>query len=164
MISDELTQAFNDQIQQELQASMMYLGMASYLRDQNWDGFARFAETQSDEEKEHAMKIYHFMEEVNQRPVIPSLEKPQNEYDSVISVFEKALEQEKANSRSFNEIQEIANRNQDYQAQTLIQWFIDEQIEEENHIESILIQIRRLGGDEKFLFNVDQDLGAELGS
>lgn len=163
MISDELTKALNDQVQQELQASMMYLGMASYLRDENWDGFAQFAEDQAQEEREHAKRIYEFMNEVNKKVEFRSLEQPQNNYESVIAVFEEALEQEKANSQSFNKIQKIANRNDDFQAQTMIQWFIDEQIEEENHIESILDQIQRLEGDEKFLFNVDQDLGAELG-
>ncbi len=162
MISDELVEALNDQMKQEFQASAMYLGMGAFLREENWDGFARFCEDQSEEEREHGMKIYHFLDEVNKTIKVGSVDKPKKDYSTVIEVFEKALEQEQENTRAFNDIQEIARRNDDYQAQTMIQWFIDEQIEEENHIEDILIQIRRLGGDEKFLFAVDQELGAVI--
>lgn len=162
MISQELVEALNEQIGQELQASQMYLGMGAYLREKNWDGFAEFVEDQAEHEREHAMKIYGFLDDVDARIEIPGTEAPTKDFDNVIAVFETALEAEQNNTEAFRQIQEIADRNDDYHAQTLLDWFHDEQVEEENHIQKILIQIRRLGGDARFLFAVDQELAGGL--
>ncbi len=164
MISDELADALNEQFKTELEASALYLGMGAFFRRENWNGFAAFVEDQSAEEREHAMKIYHFLDEVGKDIEIPAIDAPKAEYDSVQAVFERALEAEQQNTENFHELQEILNRNNDNAANTLLQWFHDEQVEEENHIEDILVPIRRTDGDERFLNVLDKDMEEEYGT
>lgn len=163
MISDELADALNDQIKTELEASALYLGMGAYFRRNDWNGFAAFVEEQSQEEREHAMKIYHFLDEVGKEIHVPAVDAPKVKYDSVQEVFERALEAEQNNTASFHELQKIANENNDNAANSLLQWFHDEQVEEENHIEDILVPIQRTEGDERFLNVLDKDLEEDFG-
>jgi len=162
MISDELADALNDQIQTELEASAMYLGMGAYLRSEDWNGFALFVEEQSQEERDHAMRIYDFLDEVGKEILVPAVGKPRTDFDSVEEVFEDALEAEKNNTASFHELQEIANRNNDNAVNSLLQWFHDEQVEEENHIEEVLVPLRRMDADDKYIYVLDKDLEEEL--
>ncbi len=163
MISDELADALNEQIKTELEASALYLGMGAYFRENDWPGFAAFVEEQSAEEREHAMKLYHFLDEVGKDISIPAVDAPKMDYDSVQEVFERALEAEQNNTQSFHDLQAIANENNDNAANSLLQWFHDEQVEEENHIEDILVPIQRTDGDERFLNVLDKDLEDEHG-
>lgn len=162
MISDELADALNDQLRTELEASAMYLGMGAYLRGENWNGFAGFVEEQSDEEREHAMRIYSFLDEVGKEIKIPAIGEPRTDYDSVEEVFETALEAEQNNTASFHELQKIADQNNDNAARTLLQWFHDEQVEEENHIEEVLVPLRRMEDDDRYIYVLDKDLEEEL--
>ncbi len=164
MISDELAEALNDQLKTELEASAMYLGMGAYLRAENWNGFAQFVEEQSEEEREHAMRIYKFLDEVGKEIEIPAVDRPQNRYESVEEVFETALEAEENNTASFHDLQEIADEHNDNAAQSLLQWFHDEQVEEENHIEEVLIPLRRMDDDDRYIYVLDQQLEDELGA
>ncbi|MFB6357084.1 MAG: ferritin [bacterium] len=159
MISDELANALDEQMHEEFGAASAYLGMAAWLDAEDWDGFAHFMKAQSMEEVEHAMKIYEFLYEVGHRAHIPGLEQPQNSFGSVEDVFQTALEHEERMTENFNELDELAEENQDRSARTLINWFIDEQIEEENLMGDILTKIERVGDDPTGLMILDEELG-----
>lgn len=159
MISDELEQAINDQIKMEFESASYYLGMSAHFLSEDWDGFANFMRAQSMEEVEHAMKFHDFLFEVDSEATIPGLEKPQNTYNSIEEVFETALNQEQEVTRSISNLVDIAEDNGDRAAMSLLQWFIDEQVEEENLMGDLLTRVRRLEGDTAGLVDLDQELG-----
>lgn len=159
MISDELTDAINNQIKEEFQSETYYLGMAAYFEHEDWDGFANFMKIQAEEEREHAMKFYDFLSEVDQKIHIPSLEAPETEYDSIEDVFETALKQEKHITERIHDLLSLARENKDYEAESILQWFVEEQIEEEDLMGTILNKIRRARDDEAALLMLDQELG-----
>lgn len=159
MISDELTDQLNQQIKEELQSEFYYLGMAAYFHEEDWDGFATFMEVQAEEEREHAMKFYDFLDEVGKSIVVPEVEKPSVSYDSIEEVFETALKQEQHITQRIHKLMERARNHNDYEVESLLQWFIDEQVEEENLMDNILQKVRRAGDDTAALLILDEELG-----
>lgn len=159
MISKELADELNQQIKEELQSEFYYLGMAAYFREEDWEGFANFMEVQADEEHEHAMKFYDFLDEVGQAIVVPSVEKPSTQFKSIEGVFETALEQENHITERIHKLLEIAHQNDDHEAESLLQWFVDEQVEEENLMDNILHKVRRADDDSAALLMLDEELG-----
>jgi ferritin len=158
MISDELNEAINEQIKEELQSETYYLGMAAHFEHEDWNGFAHFMKLQAEEEREHAMKFFDFLAEVDQSIEISALESPKTSYSSNQEVFETALEQEKHITGKIHDLLKLARENNDYEAESLLQWFVDEQVEEENLMGDILSQVRRAEGDEAALFMIDREL------
>ncbi len=158
MISDELAEAINEQIGMELESASYYLGMAAFLNHENWNGFAHFMKVQAQEELEHAMKFYEFLDEVGQRVRIPSVPEPRGEYDSLEDVFETALNQEKRVTESIHDLLELAVANNDHPADSILRWFVDEQVEEENLMGDHLDMVSRADGDEAALFMLDEKL------
>lgn len=163
MISDQLTEKLNEQIQEELQSEMYYLGMAAYFKQEDWNGFAHFMRVQAEEEREHALKFYDFLAEVDQPIRVPGTEAPSSDFSSISEVFETALEQEQHITGKIHEALNLAREQNDYEAESLLQWFVDEQVEEENLMRGVLRQVRRAEREETGLLLLDQKLG-ERGS
>lgn len=159
MISDELADAMNQQIKEEFQSASYYMGMATWLEYESWDGFANFMKVQSHEEVEHAMKFYDFLNEVGRKAEIPGLEKPETEYQSITEVFETALKQEEHITERIHELLELAEEQGEPEAFSLLEWFVDEQVEEENLMGDLLVKVRRLDGDTPGLMYLDDELG-----
>lgn len=158
MISDKLASNLNEQIRVELQSEAYYLGMAAYFEEEDWNGFAHFMKIQAEEEREHAMKFFDFLAEVDGSIAIPERESPKTDYASIREVFETALEQEQHVTEKIHDLVSIARENNDYEADSLLQWFVDEQIEEENLMGDILSRVNRAEGDEAALFLIDEEL------
>jgi ferritin len=158
MISDKLADQINEQIRVEFQSEAYYLGMAAYFEEQDWNGFAHFMKLQAEEEREHAMKFFDFLAEVDEPVEVPERESPRTDYSSIREVFETALEQEQHVTKKIHELVDVARDRKDYEAESLLQWFVDEQIEEENLMGDILSRVKRAEGDEAALFMIDEDL------
>lgn len=159
MISDRLTEKINDQIRMEFQSASYYMGMRMYLTKEDWPGMAQFMEAQALEEATHAKKFYDFLDEVDRDATMPGLDKPSEEFSSLEDVFETALKQEQSVTESIHELYEIAQDEGDYQAFTILEWFVDEQIEEENTFRTLLTTIRRLQDEPLALYELDEELG-----
>ncbi|MFB6226790.1 MAG: ferritin [bacterium] len=159
MISSELADAINKQIQEEFQSETYYLGMAAYLEDEDWDGFAHFMKVQAEEEREHALKFFDFLSEVDKKVQIPAIEAPETNYNSIEDVLSTALEQEEHITSRIHNLLSMARENNDYEAESILQWFVEEQVEEENLMGTILNRVRRAQDDEAALLMLDQELG-----
>lgn len=159
MISQRLTEKINDQIRMEFQSASYYMGMRMYLSRKDWPGMAQFMEAQALEEATHAKKFYDFLDEVDQDATMRGLDEPKEDFSSLEDVFETALQQEQSVTESIHELYEIAQEEGDYQAFTLLEWFVDEQIEEENTFRTILTKIRRLQDEPLALYELDEELG-----
>jgi len=130
-LTEEIEQILNEQIKMEGEASAMYLAMSSWCDRNGFDFSAGYFKKQSDEEREHMLRLFKFVSDMGGRAVSPSISNIQVEYDSFRSVFEIALQQEIAVTQSFNRIADRCQKAKDYVTFAFLQWFLKEQIEEE---------------------------------
>ena len=159
-MTDDLTATYNDQITMELGSSVAYLQMAAYFEGKNLVGMASWMRQQAEEEKEHAHKFMDFVLDRGNDVKIGSIKAPKSEFDSTEQVFEAALAQEQAVSQAIHDIYRLAADKGDLASFPLLQWFIDEQNEEEANVETILERVRYAGGDSSAILLLDAELGA----
>lgn len=160
MIHEELQAAINEQINQELTASYNYLGMSTYFDNENLDGFASWMLKQYDEEKVHAMKLLQYLQDRGGKVILNTIPAPETGYSNPLEVFQKALATEVDNTKSINELYELALKLNDHATKSHLQWFLDEQVEEEKSIEDIIALLGRIGDDSAGLLYLDDKLGA----
>lgn len=159
-ISDTMSAAFNDQITMELQAAHNYLEMAAWLESAGFSGMSAWMRAQSTEENGHAMKVYQFILDRGGRIELGALEAPNVEHDSVVSVFEAALTQERSVSTAINNLYALATEERDFASIPLLDWFVTEQIEEEATFSQILDDLALAADEPQALLFLDRELGA----
>ena len=159
MLSDELLEALNEQMNFELLSAHYYLAMAGYCKDQDLDGFAHFFWVQAEEERFHAEKFFNFISEKGGRAEFDAITKPNNDFDSITDVFETALEHEQEVTRRIYKLMDLAQDEREYSTISFLDWFVDEQVEEEDSMESIISKLNRLGDSSNGLFMLDNELG-----
>ncbi len=162
MISSKMETAFNNQIKNEMYSASLYLAMSAYCSDQNWDGFANWFRIQTMEEMTHAMKMYDFVLERDGRPVVPGLDKPPQEFGSAEDVFAAALEHERKVTAWINDMVDQAMEEKDHASRNFLNWFVDEQVEEEATAVGILNMIKMVGDKGHGLFMIDRQLAARV--
>jgi ferritin len=141
-IGKAMQDAMNDQINKEFFSSYLYLSMAAYFEDKNLMGFAHWMRLQADEEREHAMKFYNFILDRGGRVFLKALDAPQTDWTSNLEVAEQVAEHEAMVTNSINALYELAQQEKDYPAQSMLQWFITEQVEEEKNAAELVAKLR----------------------
>jgi ferritin len=141
MISKAMQDAINDQINKELYSSYLYLSMAAYLEDQNLKGFAHWMRVQEGEEREHAMKFYDFLMDRGGQVALKAIDAPPTQWKSNLELFKEVAAHEAKVTASINALYELAVKEKDYPAQVLLQWYINEQVEEEKNAAEIVAQL-----------------------
>lgn len=141
MISQTMQDALNEQINKELFSSYLYLSMAAFFATKNLPGFASWMRKQSDEEREHAMKLYEHIEDRGGRVVLKAINAPKTEWASNLDAFKEAAAHEALITASIHGLYETAQKDKDYSAQVMLQWFIQEQVEEEKNAAEIVAQL-----------------------
>ncbi len=159
MISEPLLNAINDQIEHEFFSAYLYLSMAAYFEAQSLPGFANWMRIQSDEERKHAMKFFDFLVDRNARVVLHAISQPEAEWTSPLDVFEDAYRHEQKVTSLINTLYEIALREKDYATQVMLQWFINEQVEEEKNASYIADLLRMAEDKQGALINLDRHVG-----
>lgn len=158
MLSQALLDKLNDQMNYEFYSSQVYLAMAAYCSAESFDGFANFFIVQAEEEKFHAMKIFHFINTLGKRAVVSGMSDPSNEYGSLLDVFEQAYEHEQTVTRRIYELSDIAWNEREHATINFLKWFIDEQVEEEATFDSIIQKLRRIDKDSNAFYMLDAEL------
>jgi ferritin len=151
--------AINAQIKAELDSAYLYLSMAAYFESSNLPGFARWMHVQSKEEVSHAMKFYNFILERGGQVILKALEQPESRFASVMDVFDRTLNHEQKVTGLITALYELALKEKDYPAQILLQWYIDEQVEEEANASRILEMLRMAEGKSYALLPLDHEMG-----
>jgi ferritin len=159
VLPENMTKALNKQYTNEFQAAHSYMAMASYFSHLGYKGFANFWLVQAEEEREHAMKFYHFLVSSEEQPILGQLEAPNSVFSSPLEVAEKSLEQEKNVTQNIHALVDLAKKNNDHSTLNFLQWFIDEQIEEEELFRDMIKKLEgiEVGGD--FFMLLDKECG-----
>ncbi len=138
MLNDELLEALNKQLNAELYSAYLYLSMAAYFDYKGLKGFAHWMKKQAEEELEHAMKFYEYINDRGGRVVLDKIEKPPTDWDSVKQVFEHAYQHEKNVTESINKLVDLARKHDDKPTEVFLNWFVQEQVEEEKSFAEML--------------------------
>jgi ferritin len=163
MISQKIQDQVNEQIQAEFQSGWLYLALAGQFEEKNLDGFAHWMKMQWKEEQEHAMKFYDHLVNRDGKVELYALEKPRVEGDNVAEIFESVLKHEQYITKRINKLYDLAGEENDNPLRVLLQWFIDEQVEEEANALNILEKIKMVGEDGTSLYLLDRELGQRVG-
>ena len=158
-ISKSLVDAINDQINYELYSGYIYLSMAAWFEEQNLDGMAQWMKTQAKEEYEHAMKFWDHVVDRGGRVILKAIEAPKTKWDSPLEVWEDAYQHEMKVTKRIFKIGKIAEKEGDKSASPLLQWFYDEQVEEEEQTMKVRDQLKIIRDSTNALLMVDSKLG-----
>ena len=158
MLSKQIQKALNDQIHREANASYFYLAIASWCEYRGLDGSAKFFFKQSEEERGHMLKLFHYINEAGDHAYTPLIAKNPREYKNITSIFKLALKQEMDNTRSINKVVEICLKTKDYSTFNFLQWYVAEQHEEEMVFKTILDKIKIIGVDGKGIYLIDKEI------
>lgn len=159
MIHPELEDAINSQINQELAASHNYLAMSNYFDAENLNGFAQWMLLQHDEERQHALKLLGYLQDRGGRVKLSQIPVPRSEFNQPMEAFQVSLAQEQENTASINCLYELALKLNDHATKSHLQWFLDEQVEEEKSVEDIIALLERIGDDVTGLLFLNDKLG-----
>lgn len=160
MISKKLEKALNDQIKLEAEASFAYLSMASWCEQQSLNGCAKFFYEQAEEERQHMLKIFRYVNDVEGHAVTPAVKQPLVHYESIVDVCKKALEGERKVTKAIHSLSELAATDKDYATYNFVQFFVDEQRQGELTFINILDKIKLIGVKGMGLYYIDKELEA----
>ncbi|OPY39329.1 MAG: ferritin [Methanoregula sp. PtaU1.Bin051] len=159
MLSKTMEDALNRQINRELYSSYLYLAMSAYFKAANLDGFAHWMRLQAEEEKVHGMKIYDYVIARGGKVMLQAIEAPKAKWASAGKVFEEVYTHEQKVTGMINTLVELAMKEKDHATFEMLQWFVREQVEEEENASAILVKIRMVGDVPGHLFCLDHELG-----
>lgn len=158
MISENMSTLINEQYHKEVFSAQQYLAMSSYFLDQDLDGFANFFRIQADEEIMHAMKQFDYLHEVDGKITHQALPAPENEFSSILEVFEKGLGHEQYITKSIFQIVKAALDESDFATHQFFQWFVAEQVEEEALMRSMIAKLKLIGDNKSALYLMNEEL------
>ena len=157
-ISTKLTEAINDQINYELYSGYIYLAMASWFEERNLDGMAHWMKVQAKEEYEHAMRFWDHIVDRGGRVLLTTIEEPKKDWKSPLEAWEDVYQHEMKVTKRIFKIGEIADKEGDRSAIPLLQWFYNEQIEEEEQTMKVRDLLKLIGDKTNALFMLDTKL------
>lgn len=160
MLTQQLHEALNEQMNYEFFSAHAYLAMAAYCTEESYDGFANFFLVQAEEERFHAMKFYNYLSDMGYRATITGFDNPGNEFTSILNVFETALQHEKEVTRRIYHLADIALDEREHATMAFLKWFIDEQVEEEATFDTLISKIKRIENDSNAMFMLDAELAS----
>jgi ferritin len=158
-IKDRLTKAINKQINAEFYSSYLYLAMAAYFEAKNWLGFGHWMRLQAKEENAHAMKFYDYVLERGGEVGLGDIKATEENWKTPLEVFEAVYEHELKVTALINDLLKLARQETDTATESMLKWFIDEQIEEEAHAKQIVDKLKLIKDSTNGLFMLDHHLG-----
>jgi len=162
MIGTKMQKALNGQLNAELYSAYLYLSMAAYFESTNLPGMANWMRVQTQEEQFHAMKIYNHILERGGKVTLDAIEAPPSEWDSPLSVFKSGLKHEQKVTGLINDLVYLARDEKDNASEIFLQWFVNEQVEEEDNAGTIVGQLELIKDSPQALFMMDKDLAQRI--
>lgn len=159
VISSKINDIINEQINKELFSSYLYLSMAAYFESINFEGFAHWMKLQSNEENNHAMKFFSYINERGGKVILKTIKEPKTEWKSPLEAFEEAYEHEKFITDSIYKILDAAKAEKDYATENFLAYYIKEQVEEESSASDIVEKLKFINENRNGLMQMDAKLG-----
>ena len=159
MIDKKMEEAINQQINEEMYSAYLYMSMSAYFEDIGLKGFANWMYVQYQEEMDHAMKFYRYLVERGGRVRLYAIKEPPHEWKSPLDAMEQTLKHEQHITKCINDLVDLAENLKDRATFNLLQWYIDEQVEEEANDEEIINQLKLIGDNGQGLLMLDRELG-----
>jgi len=160
-LSPKMKKALNDQVTLEASASNSYLAMTSWCEVTGYKGAADYFYAQSDEERTHMLKIVHYRNDVGATATIPATKAPVSSYKSLEGLIKTALKNEQAVTKAIHKMVEITQKEKDHSTYAFLEWFVNEQVQEETKFETILQKFDLLGRDKLAIHEIDKILAAD---
>lgn len=162
MFSENMLAELNKQYNYELYSGYLYMAMEAYFHGKGLSGFANFFKVQTEEEWAHARIFYEFIIRKGGTITLDSIEKPEADFDSPLDLFKKALAHEEFVTSRINKLVDIALEDKDHATNSFLQWFVDEQVEEEENFQGIVQKLELIGNDVHALLMLDAELGQRV--
>jgi len=159
VLTDSIQQTLNDQIQAEFHSAYLYLSMAAWCEARHFDGFANWMRMQAQEELMHGMKLFDYVNMTGGRVTLQTVQQPDSEWDSPLALFQASLAHERYMTGRINDAYGLALQENDHATASMLQWFVNEQVEEEANVDGIVGQLEMMGGQGQGLFMLDRELG-----
>ncbi|MCB0651836.1 MAG: ferritin [Saprospiraceae bacterium] len=158
MLTEKMEAALNAQLVLEAYASNLYLSMGAWCEQKGMEGCAEFMYRQSEEERQHMLKIFNYINETDGHALAPGVKQPPHDFDSVQNMFEKVYEHEQGVTRSINDLVRISYAENDHATLQFLQYYVEEQREEEALMRTILDKIKLIGDGPQSLYFIDMEV------
>ena len=162
MIGQRIQTVMNEQIKHETFSAYLYFSMAAYFHSKSLDGMAQWMKAQAQEEFGHALRFFNHINDRGGRIEFQSLEKPQTEWDSPIAAFRAALKHEEFITSKINDLATLADEENDRAAGIMLQWFVTEQVEEEDTVSTVIDMLELIGDSGHGILMADRELGSRV--
>jgi ferritin len=162
MPDEKMLQAINEQINKEFFSAYFYLAMQAYFSSQNLDGFSNYFRVQVQEERDHALGFFNYLNKIGGKVILTEIQMPQNDFSSPREIFELALKHEQFITQSIYSLMDIAREVKDHTSEIFLQWYITEQTEEEENMGRVLNKLKLIKEDGAGLFMIDSELAQRL--
>ena len=161
-MNDKIAKLLNEQINKELYSAYLYLDISNYYDEMDLDGYKNYYMIQAQEERDHAMLFMQYMQINGLKVTLDAVGKPDKVFDSVLKPLEVAAEHERYVTALINNIYHEAHEAKDYRTMKFLDWFVDEQMEEEDNADSMINRYKLFGSDPKGLYVLDQEYAGRV--
>ncbi len=158
MLNKKLELELNKQVNAEFYSAYLYLSMSAFLASKNLSGFSNWMKVQFEEEQFHALKLYQYILDRGGRVELEKIEKPKTEWTNIVNVFEEVLAHEEKITSLINNLVDLAIQEKDHATVNMLQWFVEEQVEEEANASDLLGQLKLIQGKGSGLYMIDKEL------
>ena len=161
-MNEKVAALLNDQINKELYSAYLYLDMHNYYDEQDLDGYANYYMIQAQEERDHAMLFMKYMQSNGLKVTLEAIGKPDKTFDNILAPLKEAAEHERYVTSLINNIYHEAHQDKDYRTMKFLDWFVDEQMEEEENADKMISRYQLFGSDPKGLYLLDQEYATRV--
>ena len=161
-MNEQIAKLLNEQINKELYSAYLYLDIANFYDELDLDGYANYYMIQAQEERDHALLFMKYMQINNLKVTLEAIEKPDKVFSTMLDPLEVAAEHERYVTALINNIYHAAHQAKDYRTMKFLDWFVNEQMEEEENADSMISRYKLFGQDPKGLYLLDQEYAARV--
>ena len=161
-MNEQIAKLLNEQINKELYSAYLYLDIANFYDELDLDGYANYYMIQAQEERDHALLFMKYMQINNLKVTLEAIEKPDKVFSTMLDPLEVAAEHERYVTALINNIYHEAHQAKDYRTMKFLDWFVNEQMEEEENADSMISRYKLFGQDPKGLYLLDQEYAARV--
>ena len=159
MISKKMAKALNEQLNHEFYSAFLYLSMSAYCSKKDFNGAAGWFLLQYQEEQQHATRIYNYIIDQSATVTLQQIDKPGKKYGTLLDTYQQSLAHEQYMTNMLNDLSNQALNEKDHATYNLLQWFVNEQVEEEATLNEIISKIKLVKNDGYGLLMIDNELG-----